>query len=172
MHKFVVIVASFLLFGLLHADDQPTDGKIKSTRGKCTATFPAKPKLESEKTSDMYVLGENNDKHGYVLHIGSVKQPVDLNNEESIKKAMDVMYLQLKSSLGTKASKMMKGTFGADKLPTRYYEFDLSDGVYWTRVVLTKDCIISITVSGPKEWAQGEKAQGFLKSLKFETAKK
>lgn len=134
--------------------------------------LPGTPKLDADKTSDTYVLGENEDKQGYVLNVNSFKQKLDLADEEKITKAMDAMYLQLKSSLGTKASKMTKGTFGPDKLPTRYYEFDLADGgIYWTRAVLTENSIISITISGPKAWAQGEKAQAFLKSLKVDSGK-
>lgn len=157
---------------LIQADDPPKDGNVRSARGKCSAVFPAKPTLDADKTSDTYVLGENNDKHGYVLNVGSLKNKTDLNDEEKIKGAFSAMYSQLRTSLGTKASKALQGTYGTDKLPYRYYEFDLSDGVYWTRVVLTPDAIISVTVSGPKEFAQGEKAQAFLKSLKVDALKK
>ena len=164
--------ALILLVHFIHADDPPKDGNVKSARGKCSAVFPAKPTLDADKTSDTYVLGENNDKHGYVLNVGSLTAKVDLSDEAKVKGAFSAMYSKLRTSLGTKASKAMQGTYGPDKYPYRYYEFDLADGVYWTRVVLTSNSIISITVSGPKEWAQGEKAQAFLKSLKVDAAKK
>lgn len=162
----------FLCLVLIHADDPPKDGNVKSARGKCSVVFPAKPTLDADKTSDTYLLGENNDKHGYVLNIGSLTNKVDLKDEEKIKGAFSAMYTKLRGSLGTKASKALQGTYGPDKFPYRYYEFDLADGVYWTRVVLTPDAIISVTVSGPKEFAQGEKAQAFLKSLKVDAVKK
>lgn len=146
------------------------DDKVRCERGKCSAVFPAKPKLDADKTSDTYVLGENEDKHGYVLSVASSK--LNLGDEEMIKAAWSKYYSNLRTSLGTKASKALQGTFGKEKLPYRYYEFDLGDGgVYWSRVVMTRDAIISITVSGPKSFASGEKAQSFLKSLSIDAAK-
>lgn len=164
-----VVVLSLVL---TQADDPPKDGVVKNARGKCSAVFPAKPTLNSDKTTDQYVLGENNDKHGYVLNITHLTKKIDLDDLEKVKGAWSTYYTSLRSTLGTKASKALQSTFGPDKFPTRYYEFDLADGVYWTRVVMTPDSIIAVTVSGPKEFAQGQKAQAFLKSLKVDAVKK
>ncbi|HQR09635.1 MAG TPA: hypothetical protein PLN21_22625 [Gemmatales bacterium] len=162
----------FLCLVLIHADDPPKDGNVKSARGKCSVVFPAKPTLDADKTSDTYVLGENDDKHAYVMNVGSLTTKADLADEAKIKGAFSAMYTKLVTSLGTKASRATQSTFGPGMFPTRYYEFDLADGVYWTRVVMTPDAIISVTVTGPKEFAQGEKAQAFLKSLKVDAVKK
>lgn len=171
MRSFLLLAVVWLV-PYLHADDAPKNGNITSAEGKCSVTFPATPKLQTEKNQITYVLGENQDKHGYLLHITIFDKPQDLTDEDRIKKLLDACYLQTKASLGTKASKMLKGTFGKEKVPMRYYEFDLSDGVLWTRHVMTSKALIQITISGPSDWAKGERAQTFFKSLKIESSRK
>lgn len=166
----ISIMLFLCLSTCLVADDQPADGNVKCVKGKCGATFPGKPKLDADKTSDSYILGENDDKQGYVLTINYLRTKVDVSNADLVKKALDEGYRSLRNSLGAKATKTLGGTFGPDKLPYRYYEFDLADGgVYYSRVVLTGDRTVSATISGPKAWATGEKPQAFLKSLKVDS---
>ncbi|MBL8821854.1 MAG: hypothetical protein JNJ77_04640 [Planctomycetia bacterium] len=155
------------------ADVSAADEKVNCQKGRCSVLFPAKPKLESSKNNEQYVLSEDNGKKGYVLNVSMFNSKINLQDEEKVKKALDTAYLGTKASLGgTKASKMLKSTIGTDKLPTRYYEFTLDDGgIYYTRHVLREDCLIQITISGPLVWAKGEQAQAFMKSLRVEAGK-
>lgn len=90
-----------MLFTVVHADDQPQDGTIKSFRGQCSTTFQATPSLEAEKTSDPYVLGENDDEQGYVLNLRSLKTAVDPQDADKVKedKNYDKAVDQLHSAL-------------------------------------------------------------------------
>jgi len=149
------------------------DEKVNCQKGLCSVLFPAKPKLESAQNNEQYVLSEDNGKKGYVLNVSMFNSKINLQDEEKVKKTLDTAYLGTKASLGgTKASKMLKSTIGAEKLPTRYYEFTLDDGgIYYTRHVLREDCLIQITISGPLDWAKGEQAQAFMKSLRVQAGK-
>lgn len=166
-------LALVLITAIANTDVSNADEKVLCKAGKCSVLFPQKPRLESEKNTEQYLLSEDNGKKGYVLTVSIFNTKVDLKDDEKVKKALDVAYLGTKASLGgTKASKMLKSTFGSDKLPTRYYEFTLDDGgVYYTRHVLRDNCLIQITISGPLEWAKGEQAQAFMKSLRMEKGK-
>lgn len=172
--RILSVVLCFAVSTLLLADDQPRDGNIKSIRGKCSVTFPGKPTLDADPATntDTYVLSESGDKYVYVVNIGYLNQKADMSNEALIKKAKDAMHDRLCASLNAKPTKMVDGTFGKDKWPTRYYEFNMTDGdLYCTQIVMSPDCVVSLAISGPPAWTKSEKAQAFLKSLKFESSK-
>ncbi len=170
--RYLHMLAIMLLLPMVaRAQNAPAAGKIYSEKGKAGATFPGKPSLDSSRGSDTYILGENQDRHGYVLGIAyfAPSGRVDITDAAQVKRALDTVERGLRNSLGTKPSQVKSEAWGPDKLPSRYYEFVLADGgVYWSRVVLTGQRTVSITVSGPADWARGAKAQAFLKSLKVD----
>lgn len=148
------------------AQEKAKTSKIESDAGGYSVEFPSKPKLEKDKNSEMYILGENDDKHGYVVSCVFAKNKLDLKNADFVKGAFGTAYSGMMRNLGRKATKITAKNWGEDGLPSRLYEFTLDDGgVYYGRVILTEDRVISCVVSGPKDWANGEKAQMFMNSI-------
>lgn len=174
MYWSVALAVVLLLASSIGADDKIKNSEVKSVKGKCSATFPGKPKQDASKTSETYVLGltEDDDKSGYFLSITYLKPKVDMSNEEEVNRAMNDAYRAVRLSVGKKASNQSDNFFGSDRLPHRYYEFELANGgVYLTNMVLTGDRLISISVSGPKQWSKTTKVQDFLNSLRVEALK-
>jgi hypothetical protein len=88
-----------------------------------------------------------------------------------VQDSVKTLYAGFKRSLTVnRHTKFEGGTFGPERFPTAYFEFVLADGgVYQTRVVFTPTHMIQATISGPKAWAAGPRARGFMDSLRYDS---
>lgn len=168
MRPLCALIAAALLFSAsyVRGEEETAWYKVKSDAGGVAAMFPGKVKTTPQPNGEQFTLQADDQGTAYLLQWSKFEKRIDATDEASVKPLLDAtqksMLAEFKDAKLLASNDMLVGKHYA-----REISFEIPDGVYSTKIIISGDRVYQISVFGTKESLEGDDVAAFWSSIRF-----